>query len=86
MPWLYIIIFLLISTGLLSLFGVHVTDLLTIFSKSKNVTLSGELKVVVGIPVKFMSYGGSSLIDFTILLCIAVRLDASTRKFGLNKF
>ena len=34
MPWLYIIIFLLISTGLLSLFGVHVTDLLTIFSKS----------------------------------------------------
>ena len=26
MPWLYIIIFLLISTGLLSLFGVHVTD------------------------------------------------------------
>ena len=52
MPWLYIIIFLLISTGLLSLFGVHVTDLLTIFSKSKSVTLSYELKVVMGIPVK----------------------------------
>ena len=52
MPWLYIIIFLLISTGLLSLFGVHVTDLLTIFSKSKSVTLSDELKVVIGIPVK----------------------------------
>ena len=52
MPWLYIIIFLLISTGLLSLFGVHVTDLLTIFSKSKSVTLSDELKVVMGIPVK----------------------------------
>ena len=47
MPWLYIIIFLLISTGLLSLFGVHVTDLLTIFSKSKSVTLSDELKVVM---------------------------------------
>ena len=52
MPCLYIIIFLLISTGLLSLFGVHVTDLLTIFSKSKSVTLSDELKVVMGIPVK----------------------------------
>ena len=52
MPWLYIIIFLLISTGLLSLFGVHVTDLLTIFSKSKSVTLSDELKGVMGIPVK----------------------------------
>ena len=52
MPWLYIIIFLLISTGLLSLFGVHVTDLLTIFSKSKSVTLSDELKVVMGIPVE----------------------------------
>ena len=52
MPWLYIIIFLLISPGLLSLFGVHVTDLLTIFSKSKSVTLSDELKVVMGIPVK----------------------------------
>ena len=52
MPWLYIIIFLLISTGLLSLFGVHVTDLLTIFSKSKSVTPSDELKVVMGIPVK----------------------------------
>ena len=52
MPWLYIIIFLLISTGLLSLFGVHVTDLLTIFSKSKSVPLSDELKVVMGIPVK----------------------------------
>ena len=52
MTWLYIIIFLLISTGLLSLFGVHVTDLLTIFSKSKSVTLSDELKVVMGIPVK----------------------------------
>ena len=52
MPWVYIIIFLLISTGLLSLFGVHVTDLLTIFSKSKSVTLSDELKVVMGIPVK----------------------------------
>ena len=31
-----------------------------------------------------MSYGGSSLIAFTILVFIAVRLDASTRQFTLN--
>lgn len=36
----------------------------------------------VGIPLPFMSYGGSSLIAFTILLFIAVRLDASTRQFS----
>ena len=42
--------------------------------------------LVMGIPLPFMSYGGSSLIAFTILLFIAVRLDASTRQFTLNKF
>jgi len=36
---------------------------------------------VMGIPLPFMSYGGSSLIAFTILLFIAVRLDASIGSF-----
>lgn len=36
---------------------------------------------VMGIPLPFMSYGGSSLLAFTILLFIAIRLDASTRQF-----
>ena len=31
-----------------------------------------------------MSYGGSSLVAFTMLLFIAVRLDASTRQFPLE--
>ena len=51
-----------------------------------NVGMAIGLMPVMGIPLPFMSYGGSSLIAFTILLFIAVRLDASTRQFTLNKF
>ena len=46
-----------------------------------NVGMTIGLMPVMGIPLPFMSYGGSSLIAFTILLFIAVRLDASTRQF-----
>jgi rod shape determining protein RodA len=31
---------------------------------------------VIGIPLPFLSYGGSSLLGFTILLFIFLRLDA----------
>ncbi len=51
-----------------------------------NVGMTIGLMPVMGIPLPFMSYGGSSLIAFTILLFIAVRLDASTRQFSLHKF
>lgn len=51
-----------------------------------NVGMTIGLMPVMGIPLPFMSYGGSSLIAFTILLFIAVRLDASTRQFSLNKY
>ena len=51
-----------------------------------NVGMTIGLMPVMGIPLPFMSYGGSSLIAFTILLFIAVRLDASTRQFTFNKF
>lgn len=51
-----------------------------------NVGMTIGLMPVMGIPLPFMSYGGSSLIAFTILLFIAVRLDASTRQFSFNKF
>ncbi len=51
-----------------------------------NVGMTIGLMPVMGIPLPFMSYGGSSLIAFTILLFIAVRLDASTRQFSLDKF
>ena len=50
-----------------------------------NVGMTIGLMPVMGIPLPFMSYGGSSLIAFTILLFIAVRLDASTRQFSMNK-
>ncbi|WP_418991531.1 rod shape-determining protein RodA [Alistipes sp.] len=51
-----------------------------------NVGMTIGLMPVMGIPLPLMSYGGSSLIAFTILLFIAVRLDASTRQFSLQKF
>ncbi|MEG1864435.1 MAG: rod shape-determining protein RodA [Alistipes sp.] len=51
-----------------------------------NVGMTIGLMPVMGIPLPFMSYGGSSLIAFTILVFIAIRLDASTRQFSLNKF
>lgn len=42
-----------------------------------NVGMTIGLFPVVGIPLPFFSYGGSSLLAFTILLFIAVRLDST---------
>ena len=41
-----------------------------------NVGMTIGLAPVIGIPLPFVSYGGTSLITFTILLFILVRLDA----------
>lgn len=41
-----------------------------------NVGMATGLVPVIGIPLPFFSYGGSSLMAFTILLAILVRLDA----------
>jgi len=49
-----------------------------------NVGMTIGLMPVMGIPLPYVSYGGSSLVAFTILLFIAVRLDASTRQFPLE--
>lgn len=43
-----------------------------------NVGMTIGLMPVMGIPLPLMSYGGSSLMAFTILIMIAIRLDAST--------
>lgn len=52
-----------------------------------NVGMTIGLMPVMGIPLPFVSYGGSSLIAFTIMLFIAVNLDASTRQqLGRNRF
>jgi rod shape determining protein RodA len=38
------------------------------------------LAPVIGIPLPFISYGGSSLWAFTVLLFIFLRLDASRKE------
>ena len=42
-----------------------------------NVGMTIGMVPVIGIPLPFFSYGGSSLWSFTILLFIFIRLDAS---------
>lgn len=43
-----------------------------------NIGMTIGLMPVMGIPLPLMSYGGSSFVAFTLLLMIAIRLDAST--------
>jgi rod shape determining protein RodA len=50
-----------------SVFLMHITI---------NVCMTIGLFPVVGIPLPFMSYGGSSLVTFTVLLFILIRIDA----------
>jgi rod shape determining protein RodA len=42
-----------------------------------NIAMTIGLMPVIGIPLPFLSYGGSSLISFTILLFILVKLDSN---------
>ncbi|MDR0714211.1 MAG: rod shape-determining protein RodA [Bacteroidales bacterium] len=46
-----------------------------------NIAMTVELMPVIGIPLPFFSYGGSSLWTFTILLFILLRLDASRYEY-----
>jgi rod shape determining protein RodA len=57
-----------------------------LFHVMVNLGMTVGLMPVMGIPLPFMSYGGSSMIAFTILLFIAIRLDASPSKgaYALN--
>ncbi len=45
-----------------------------------NVGMTIGLMPVMGIPLPLVSYGGSSLVAFTMLIFIAIRLDASLRQ------
>ena len=56
-------------------FGYSVASILT-FHLFVNVGMVIGLAPVIGIPLPFFSYGGSSLWGFTILLSILIRLDA----------
>ena len=51
-----------------------------LFHAMVNLGMTIGLVPVMGIPLPFISYGGSSMIAFTILLFIAIRLDASPTK------
>ena len=50
-----------------------------------NIAMTIGLFPVVGIPLPFFSYGGSSLMAFTILLFVALRLDASQYEESARK-
>lgn len=52
MQWIYLICFVLISTGLFALFDIHLKDILAGLSKRKRVTLREELDVLTGTPAK----------------------------------
>ncbi|MCB9055390.1 MAG: rod shape-determining protein RodA [Chitinophagales bacterium] len=41
-----------------------------------NISMTVGLAPVIGIPLPFISYGGASLLTFTVLLAILIRLDA----------
>ncbi len=45
-----------------------------------NVGMTVGLMPVMGIPLPFMSYGGSSLVAFTIMLFVAFRLDSAVHR------
>jgi rod shape determining protein RodA len=44
-----------------------------------NIGMTLGIVPVIGIPLPFISYGGSSLWSFTILLFIMIKLDASRK-------
>lgn len=58
--------------GVVSVFFIHIII---------NVGMAVGLVPVIGIPLPFFSYGGSSLWGFTILLFIFLRLDASRAEY-----
>ncbi|MFH2095279.1 MAG: rod shape-determining protein RodA, partial [Bacteroidota bacterium] len=58
------------------IYGYGVVAIL-FFHVAINIGMTIGLAPVIGIPLPFFSYGGSSLWSFTILLFIFLRLDAS---------
>lgn len=47
-----------------------------------NIGMTTGLMPVIGIPLPFLSYGGSSLLAFTIFVAVALRLDAAPQKIS----
>jgi rod shape determining protein RodA len=63
-------------SGFSRIYGYSVAVIL-FFHFMVNIGMTIGLMPVIGIPLPFFSYGGSSLWSFTILLFIFIRLDAS---------
>ena len=55
------------------------------FHLTINVGMVLGLVPVIGIPLPFLSYGGSSLGSFTVLLFILLRLDAARLQRGVQR-
>lgn len=70
------------STRFARVYGYSVASIL-FFHVFINIGMTIGLLPVIGIPLPFISYGGSSLWSFTILLGILIRLD-SGRKLSLR--
>ena len=47
-----------------------------------NIGMTIGLMPVIGIPLPFISYGGSSLLAFTIMLFIFIALESNEKKFA----
>jgi rod shape determining protein RodA len=62
-------------TDFARIYGYCVASIL-FFHLSINVGMAIGLLPVIGIPLPFFSYGGSSLWSFTILLFIFIKLDS----------
>jgi rod shape determining protein RodA len=62
------------------MYGYGITSILFIHFFI-NIGMAVGLIPVIGIPLPFLSYGGSSLWGFTILLFIFLRLDASRSEY-----
>ena len=63
------------------LYGYGVMSIL-FFHVAINIAMTIGLFPVIGIPLPFFSYGGSSMLAFTLLLFLFIRMDAS-RKLSL---
>lgn len=64
------------------IYGYGVLSIL-FFHFAVNIGMTIGLFPVIGIPLPFLSYGGSSLLTFTIMLFIFIRLDASRKTYLL---
>jgi rod shape determining protein RodA len=62
------------------IYGYGVASIL-LFHFAINIAMTIGLFPVIGIPLPFFSYGGSSMLAFTLLLFILIRLDSVRKKY-----